>query len=175
MRHCLLFATAQKTGPAFIHPIEEDENDEFTVDDTFPPSGAFHNPCFLTDIQLKHDSCILAWSLGVQFYKWFGSHLGKNYFGDFGPWNHLSYICIFSKFANRIANIAKQKLLLCQNKMKQLDVDVSPPAFLWDPHLNLANMTFDLDPCDLWPYAQVKYAKYTTLTQTVLEIWIIVQ
>ncbi len=35
------------------------------------------------------------------------------------------------------------------NKMKQHDVDVSPPAFLWDPHLNLANVTFDLDTCDL--------------------------
>ncbi len=30
--------------------------------------------------------------------------------------------------------------------MKQLDVDVSPPAFLWDPYLTLANVTFDLDP-----------------------------
>ncbi len=37
---------------------------------------------------------------------------------------------------------------MCLNKkMKQLDVDVSPPAFLWDPHLNLTNVTFDLDPC----------------------------
>ena len=29
-------------------------------------------------------------------------------------------------------------------KMKQLDIDVSPSAFVWNPHL-----TFDLDPCDL--------------------------
>ena len=42
LKYCLLFATAQKTGPAFIHPIEEDENDDLTADDTFPPSGAFH-------------------------------------------------------------------------------------------------------------------------------------
>ncbi len=27
--------------------------------------------------------------------------------------------------------------------MKQLDVDVSPPVFLWDPYLTLSNMTFD--------------------------------
>ncbi len=32
--------------------------------------------------------------------------------------------------------------------MKQLDVDVSPPAFLWDLNLTLANVTFDLDPYD---------------------------
>ncbi len=40
--------------------------------------------------------------------------------------------------------------------MKQLYVDVSPPGFLWDPHLNLANVTFDFD-------AQIKYAKYTKI------------
>ena len=34
-------------------------------------------------------------------------------------------------------------------KMKQLDVVVSPPAFVWDPNLTLTHMTFDLDPCDL--------------------------
>ena len=33
-------------------------------------------------------------------------------------------------------------------KMRQLDVDVSPPAFLWDLYLTLANVTFDLNPCD---------------------------
>ncbi len=33
--------------------------------------------------------------------------------------------------------------------MKQLDVDVSPPAFLCDPYLTLAYVTFDLNPCDL--------------------------
>ncbi len=33
--------------------------------------------------------------------------------------------------------------------MKQLDVDVvvSPPAFVWDPNMELTHMTFDLDPC----------------------------
>ncbi len=35
------------------------------------------------------------------------------------------------------------------SKMKQLDVDISPHAFLWDPHMNLADVTFDLDSCDL--------------------------
>ncbi len=29
--------------------------------------------------------------------------------------------------------------------MKQLDVVVSPPAFLWDPYLTLTNVIFDLD------------------------------
>ena len=33
--------------------------------------------------------------------------------------------------------------------MKQLDVDVSPPGFVWNPYLTLANVTFDLDPFDL--------------------------
>ena len=51
LKYCLLFATAQKTGPAFIHPIEEDENDDLTADDTFPPSGAFHILAF-SPIQL---------------------------------------------------------------------------------------------------------------------------
>ena len=35
--------------------------------------------------------------------------------------------------------------------MKQLDVDVSPPAFVWTPYLTLTLVTFDLDPCDLLP------------------------
>ncbi len=44
--------------------------------------------------------------------------------------------------------------------MKQLDVVVSPPAFLWnpyltltflwDPYLTLTNVIFDLDICDFW-------------------------
>ncbi len=34
--------------------------------------------------------------------------------------------------------------------MKQLDVVVSPPAFLWDPYLTLTNMIFDLDICGPW-------------------------
>ncbi len=33
--------------------------------------------------------------------------------------------------------------------MKQLDVVVSPPAFLWDPYLTLTNVIFDLDNCGL--------------------------
>ncbi len=39
--------------------------------------------------------------------------------------------------------MVKFRQYIC-NTMKQLDVDVSPPAFLWDPHLNLTNVTFDL-------------------------------
>ncbi len=33
--------------------------------------------------------------------------------------------------------------------MKQLDVVVSPPAFLWDPYLTLTYEIFDLDHVDL--------------------------
>ena len=29
--------------------------------------------------------------------------------------------------------------------MKQLDVDVSPPALVWNPYLTFTNVTFDLD------------------------------
>ena len=36
--------------------------------------------------------------------------------------------------------------------MKQLDIDVSLPAFVWNPYMTPANWTFDLDPCDLWPW-----------------------
>ncbi len=32
--------------------------------------------------------------------------------------------------------------------MKQLDVVVSPPAFLWDPYLTLTHVIFDLDICN---------------------------
>ena len=52
--------------------------------------------------------------------------------------------------------------------MKQLNVDVSPPAFLWDPytliqprpigHLTLTHVTFDLDPIEL--YFQVTCQKH---------------
>ena len=33
--------------------------------------------------------------------------------------------------------------------MTQLDVAVSPPAFVWNPYLTLNNVTFDPDPGDL--------------------------
>ena len=33
--------------------------------------------------------------------------------------------------------------------MKQLDVVVSPPAFIWDPYLTLINVAFDPDPSKL--------------------------
>ncbi len=39
--------------------------------------------------------------------------------------------------------------------MKQLDVVVSPPAFVWDPNLTLTHVTFDLDPPDLLPLGQM--------------------
>ena len=63
--------------------------------------------------------------------------------------------------------------------MKQLDIDVSPPAFLWDPYLALTNVTFDLDPCDLLALSSNKMCipipNLVNLTQTVPKIWIIVQ
>ncbi len=40
----------------------------------------------------------------------------------------------------------KYKFIL---SMKQLDVVVSPPAFLWDPYLTLTYEIFDLDICGL--------------------------
>ena len=36
--------------------------------------------------------------------------------------------------------------------MKQLDVVLSPPAFVLDPRMTLTNVTFDPDPCDLWSW-----------------------
>ena len=40
-------------------------------------------------------------------------------------------------------------------EMKQLDVVVSPPACVWNPYLMLTHVTFDLEPCDLWPRGQI--------------------
>ncbi len=34
----------------------------------------------------------------------------------------------------------------CLVQMKQLDVVVSPPTFVWDPYMTLTNVTFDPDP-----------------------------
>ena len=34
-------------------------------------------------------------------------------------------------------------------KIKQLDVVVSPPAFVWDPNLTLTHVTSNVDPCVL--------------------------
>ncbi len=35
------------------------------------------------------------------------------------------------------------------SEMKQLDVVVSPPAFVRNPYLTVTHVTFDPDPCDL--------------------------
>ena len=45
--------------------------------------------------------------------------------------------------------------------MKQLDVDVSQPAFVWNSELTLTHMTFDLDlqTFDLRVICQTIYAK----------------
>ena len=50
----------------------------------------------------------------------------------------------------------------CRLPMKQLDVIVSPPAFIWDPNLTLIHVTFNLDPCDLWPWP-MWYKFYSSL------------
>ncbi len=39
--------------------------------------------------------------------------------------------------------------------MKQLDVVMSRPAFVWDPNLTFTHVTFDLAPRDLWPLGQM--------------------
>ena len=46
--------------------------------------------------------------------------------------------------------------------MKQLDVVVSPPAFVWNPYLNstnatfyLTHVTFDLDICGIQPLGHI--------------------
>ncbi len=39
-------------------------------------------------------------------------------------------------------------MLDTKKKMKQLDVVVSPPAFVRNPYLTLNHVAFDLDPCD---------------------------
>ena len=36
-----------------------------------------------------------------------------------------------------------------QKLMKQRNVVVSPPAFVWNPYMTLTNVTFDPNPCDL--------------------------
>ncbi len=67
--------------------------------------------------------------------------------------------------------------------MKQLDIVVSPAAFVRNPYLTLTHVTFDLDPCDLCPRGQISMKlqkifdipNLVALTQTVSEIWIIVQ
>ena len=51
-------------------------------------------------------------------------------------------------------NVAQKMILVSKLKgvkikMKQLDVVVSPPAYVWDPNLTLTHVTLDLDPRDL--------------------------
>ncbi len=45
--------------------------------------------------------------------------------------------------------------------MKQLDVVVSPPAFLWDSYLTLTNVIFDLDQRCPEAMAHVDFASYS--------------
>ena len=40
-------------------------------------------------------------------------------------------------------------MLRCICEMKQLDAEMSPLTFIWIPYMTLANVTFDLDPCNL--------------------------
>ena len=49
-------------------------------------------------------------------------------------------------FQNPTKNLFAQRFI---HEMKQLDIVVNPPAFLWDPYLTLPHVIFDLDICDL--------------------------
>ncbi len=74
--------------------------------------------------------------------------------GDFSTGLSINYVppkqTIFDPSSPHVTLLVK--ILINFNKrMKQLVVDVSPLVFLWDPNLNLTNVTFDLDPCDLSP------------------------
>ncbi len=64
-------------------------------------------------------------------------------FGDTES-NGSRYAFFSSKFG-----LVKYRQTDRQKAMKQLDVVVSPPAFLWDPYLTLTNVIFDLDICGL--------------------------
>ena len=62
----------------------------------------------------------------------------------------------------------------CPLMMKQLEVVVSPPAFVWDPNLTLNRVTFDLDPCALWPWPigpMIKAPSYNTLLRYEFFFW----
>ncbi len=37
-------------------------------------------------------------------------------------------------------------------KWSNLTIVMSPPAYVWDANMALTHVTFELDPCDLWPY-----------------------
>ncbi len=50
----------------------------------------------------------------------------------------------------------------CFVKMKQHDVDASPPANIMTFRLGLTHLTFDLDPRDLWPLPMTLYLEHYT-------------
>ena len=54
--------------------------------------------------------------------------------------------------------------------MKQLEVVVSPPAFVWDPYLTLTHVTFDLDICELWPLGHISNVLCKILNNTFLHV-----
>ncbi len=59
--------------------------------------------------------------------------------------------------------------------MRQLDVDVSPPAFV-NPYLVLAIMALDLHPCEFWPWLlrplSNKHCKVLEITFLTWRPWI---
>ena len=48
--------------------------------------------------------------------------------------------------------------------MKQLDVDVNPPAFVWDPYFIMTLVTLDLDPVTLTLLNTLKSCFLTLVT-----------
>ncbi len=82
-------------------------------------------------------------------------------------------------FYSGISTMSQQQLYYCtvftksswNQEMKQLDVDVSPPAFVWNPHLTLAKVTFDLDPCDLWPWPSRPLTSRSLVKYTMQNPW----
>ncbi len=63
-------------------------------------------------------------------------------------------------------NMSLKTFVVIIRVTKQLDIVVSPPAFVWNPNLTLNHVTFDLDPCDLrpwlmWPWTSRSHVKET--------------
>ena len=62
--------------------------------------------------------------------------------------------------------------------MKQLDIDVIPPAFVWTHYLTVTLVTFHLDPVTLTSRLYVKYTAilekcyYHVFTPGDLDLWL---
>ena len=58
--------------------------------------------------------------------------------------SHNQSVLFFWKYSTNESTVIE--------KMKQLDIVVSPPAFLLNPYLTLTNVTFNPDPHKLWRF-----------------------